>query len=158
MYIYDNLTCPIALISIIQIIVEMDSAIQDIPDISNDDIQYERGRPRIELSAEELIFFLGKNELKGTFNYYVTLFLANFASCLTLFTKCHTGPNPPLPRNVTLVCRPGLKPVIYRVHYYKYYTNDNNVAYLNSQTFIDIFIIIIYQENVTFFQCGRTYV
>ena len=90
MYIYDNLTCPIALISIIQIIVEMDSAIQDIPNISNGDIQYERCRPRIELSAEEQIFFVGKNELKGPFNYYVTLFFANFA------------PLSPLSQSVTL--------------------------------------------------------
>ena len=87
MYIYDNLTCPIALISIIQIIVEMDCAIQDIPDISNGDIQYERGRPRIE---QEQIFFVGKNELKGSFNYYVTLFFANFS------------PLSPLSQSVTL--------------------------------------------------------
>ena len=65
MYIYDNLICPIALISIIQIIVEMDSAVQNTSDILNGDIQYERGRPRIELFAEELIFFVGKNELNS---------------------------------------------------------------------------------------------
>ena len=34
-------------------------------------------------------------------------FLANFDP---LVTKCHTGPNPL--RNVTLVCRPDLKPVM----------------------------------------------
>ena len=86
MYIYDNLTCPIALISIIQIIiVEMDSAIQDNPDILNGNIQYERGRPQIELSAEELIFIVGKKELKGPFNYYVTLILANFSPV----SPCH---------------------------------------------------------------------
>ena len=39
----------------------------------------------------------------GPFNYYVTLFLANFDPPVT---KCHTGPTPLPPRNVTLVCRP----------------------------------------------------
>ena len=110
MYIYDNLTCPIALISIIQIIVEMDSAIQDIkPDISNGNIQYERGRPRIELSAEELIFIVGKKELKGPFNYYVTLILANFSP----ISPCHKVSHwhDPSPVTSRLVCRPGLKPV-----------------------------------------------
>ena len=33
----------------------------------------------------------------GPFNYYVTLFLANFDPLSPLVTKCHTGPNPPPP-------------------------------------------------------------
>ena len=45
---------------------------------------------------------------KGPFNYYVTLFWP-ILTPLHLVTKCHTVPPP---RNVTLVRRPGLKPVI----------------------------------------------
>ena len=40
----------------------------------------------------------------GPFNYYVTLFLADFDPPLPPVTKCHTGPNPP--RNARLSARP----------------------------------------------------
>ena len=42
----------------------------------------------------------------GPFNYYVTLFLANFDPPLSQSVTLVRNP----PRNVTLVCRPGLKP------------------------------------------------
>ena len=66
-----------------------------------------------KLNGMYVVYYTVKNsiqpaKLKGPFNYYVTLFLANFDP-LPLVTKCHTGP---YPRNVTLVSRPDLKHVM----------------------------------------------
>ena len=47
---------------------------------------------------------------KGSFNYYVTVFLANFDP-LPCHKVSHWLEAPPL-HNVTLVCRPGLKPAV----------------------------------------------
>ena len=54
----------------------------------------------------------------GPFNYYVTLFLANFDPPPPLVTKCHTGPNPK--RNAPLSAWPKTCYVKERV-YYDYY-------------------------------------
>ena len=51
----------------------------------------------------------------GPFNYYVTLFLANFDPPPPCHKVSHWSEPPP--RNVTLVCRPGLKPVMLKKEY-----------------------------------------
>ena len=53
--------------------------------------------------------------LMGPFNYYVTFFLANFDP-LPL-SQSVTLVRIPSPCNVTLVCRPGLKPVMLKKEY-----------------------------------------
>ena len=58
----------------------------------------------------------GMQSCMGPFNYYVTLFLANFDPPPPCHKVSHWS-EPPYPRNVTLVCRPGLKPVMLKQEY-----------------------------------------
>ena len=56
--------------------------------------------------------------LLGAVQLLRNAFFGQFWPPLPLVTKCHTGPNPPPPpHNVTLVCRPGLKPVMLKKEY-----------------------------------------
>ena len=55
--------------------------------------------------------FVGSQEIQpklGAVQLLRNAFLTNFDPPPPV-TKCHTDPNPPSPRNVTLICRPGRK-------------------------------------------------